>query len=862
MRANGRPLTIRKGKILGLLLAAIFVLGAALQAQPDPGIKISYKKGILSIQNDRFERRFKYDASSRIHFFYPSAWIDRIRGINLMEKGSRDWFELCVNGKLIRSQDGGWDYRGYEKRTLENGGVEFVVRLVGQKQASPVHGRLELRYRFQIFPKSSIMRERLEIVPRRGEIIRLNRYRDQIKLVFPRYNFTVSAPVQLKVEEIRLAEWEAEILPQIDWVLRPNDRLQLSGWRSGRNLAQNHMYHPRRLIRSLSPDSPIQQMKGPIAIMLDNESRSGLILAYEHGSPDNDTSQNYLAVALEAKGERTLITQVRALKGAYVDGEKVTPGNPYATVWVDVGFFEGDTLDQGEATFWKFLYFNQSEHMASRRPTIYYNTWGLQRDEQKEQKKRPQEILTEERVLQEITYAHQLGVDIFVIDDGWQNSAGDWQPHPERFPNGFKRIKAKLDSLGMRLGLWFAAGLVDKNSRLYKEHPEWLVRNKDGSVAIGRWDRAVACFSSGYKDYFIRLMKYWIDQGVTYFKWDGLDKHLCYSPDHYHGDESTSPEERAYRSGYDFILAVTDVARVITEYNPEVIIVYDVTEKMRNVGLAFLSEARFFWMNNGASWYGDLSHYRSKSIRTIANLYNQILPTVLQTSAADPRQSDIFGAQRYNVNTMLLGGGGFWGDLSEMTPEERERIGEVVRLYKRVASTVVSTRPRVTGRIGSSPEIYEFIDPQKAEGQVIAFSGSALLTKYTTQSVNTRNFFCVLRNAYALQEDGSIVLPLLFPQPDATNEAFVLSDPRFEGRIESSTSWLRQAKVTGPKSMEFVNGAPGRQRIFWPEGLGTPRVSSSDPDHVRIQLESTGKDYRIFIEEMMPDIRIEISSEE
>ncbi|MFQ5750935.1 MAG: alpha-galactosidase, partial [bacterium] len=719
----------------------------------------------------------------------------------------------------------------------------------------------QLFYRLQIFPNSNFIRERLEIAPNGAESIALNKYKDQIRLVFPKYYFTVSEAENLKIQEVRLAEWEGEILSQIDWSLRPNDRLQLSGGKSGRNLSQNHMYHPKRIVTPGIQMGFAQEMKGPIGIILDSQKQAGIIVAYEHGSPDDDSTQNYLALGLELKETQTLKTSVQALKGAYLDGEEITASNPYATVWVDVGYFQGDTLDDGEAAFWKFLYFNQSEHLASRQPTFYYNTWGLQRDDQKEKKKRPQEILTEKRVLQEINYAHQLGVDVFVIDDGWQNYFGDWQPITHRFPDGFKKIKAKLDSFGIRLGLWFAAEGIDPNSSLYKNHPEWLVRNEDGTEAMGRWKKPIGCFSSGYKAYFTELCKYWIDQGVTYFKWDGLDKHLCYSPDHRHGDDSVSPQERAYRSGYAFILEVTDVAKTITEYNPDVVIVFDVTEESRNVGLAFLSEARFFWINNGATWYDDLSFYRAKSIRSVAHEFNQILPTVLQTSANYPHQSEMFGAQRYNVNTTLLGGGGFWGDLSEMSFDDRERVGEVVKLFKKVAPTVVATRPRVTGLIGSSPEIYEFINPEKAEGSVIAFSGSALQMVYKTQRVNQKNLFCVLRNAYALTEDGSIDLTFLFPQPDATCEAFVLSNSQFAARIASSTCWLKSAQVTGGNSITYVNGAPGHQQVIWPKHLGKPNVYSSDPSSIRIQIKSIGGDYRIVIAEMLAEISIQILSD-
>ncbi|MFQ6114916.1 MAG: hypothetical protein ACE5NG_12680, partial [bacterium] len=372
-------LILKQQIILAFLFLYIFLLSFALSAQPDTAIKISYEAGILSLQNDVMERQFKYDSSSPIHLFYPLSWVDKKRGLELLKGNSKKWFEFCLENKLIVSEHGGWDYDGYEKRPLENGGTEIVVRLVGQKSVSSVHARLQLFYRLQIFPNSNFIRERLEIAPNGAESIALNKYKDQIRLVFPKYYFTVSEAENLKIQEVRLAEWEGEILSQIDWSLRPNDRLQLSGGKSGRNLAQNHMYHPKRIVTPRIQTGFAQEMKGPIGIILDSQKQAGIIVAYEHGSPDDDSTQNYLALGLELKEVQTLKTSVQALKGAYLDGEEITASNPYATVWVDVGYFQGDTLDDGEAAFWKFLYFNQSEHLASRLPTFYYNTWGLQR---------------------------------------------------------------------------------------------------------------------------------------------------------------------------------------------------------------------------------------------------------------------------------------------------------------------------------------------------------------------------------------------------------------------------------------------------------------------------------------------------
>ena len=81
------------------------------------------------------------------------------------------------------------------------------------------------------------------------------------------------------------------------------------------------------------------------------------------------------------------------------------------------------------------------EKPASRKPEFYYNTWGMQRQD----KTKPlRGILTYERIFEEIGYAAEMGVDIFVLDDGWENKQGEWSPNFERFPDGLAPIKKPI----------------------------------------------------------------------------------------------------------------------------------------------------------------------------------------------------------------------------------------------------------------------------------------------------------------------------------------------------------------------------------------------------------------------------------
>jgi alpha-galactosidase len=74
-----------------------------------------------------------------------------------------------------------------------------------------------------------------------------------------------------------------------------------------------------------------------------------------------------------------------------------------------------------------------------------------------------------------------IGVELFVMDDGWfgsrnhdQAGLGDWYVNPTKFPQGLKGLIDKVNSLGMDFGLWVEPEMVNPDSDLYRAHPDWV----------------------------------------------------------------------------------------------------------------------------------------------------------------------------------------------------------------------------------------------------------------------------------------------------------------------------------------------------------------------------------------------------
>ena len=76
--------------------------------------------------------------------------------------------------------------------------------------------------------------------------------------------------------------------------------------------------------------------------------------------------------------------------------------------------------------------------------------------------------------------------DAFQIDDGYQTAVGDWlSVNPEKFPDGMADFAGKIRKNGMIPGIWLAPFVCEKTSRLYAEHPDWVVTDEKGEPVTG-----------------------------------------------------------------------------------------------------------------------------------------------------------------------------------------------------------------------------------------------------------------------------------------------------------------------------------------------------------------------------------------
>ncbi len=246
----------------------------------------------------------------------------------------------------------------------------------------------------------------------------------------------------------------------------------------------------------------------------------------------------------------------------YLEEKILPPGESIETYETFVSLHKGDYYK----TLSGFSKIMEKKGLAFQKfPASSYQAewcaWGYERN------------FTIEEVLGTLPKVSELGYQWATLDDGWQTAEGDWYLNPQRFPNkdaDMKSFVSEIHKHNLKAMLWWAPLAVDPGTDLIKNHPEYLLLNKDGSKQdITWWDSYYLCPAyepviEYHKNLVNKIMSHWGYEGL---KIDG--QHLnaappCYNEGHHH----SYPEESAEKIP-QFYKAIIETALNI---NPNAVI--------------------------------------------------------------------------------------------------------------------------------------------------------------------------------------------------------------------------------------------------------------------------------------------------
>jgi len=137
----------------------------------------------------------------------------------------------------------------------------------------------------------------------------------------------------------------------------------------------------------------------------------------------------------------------------------------------------------------------------------------------------------EARIVELIRRSANLGVDLFLLDDGWfgtthprnddTTSLGDWDADPAKLPDGLAPLARAAVDAGVRFGIWVEPEMVNSTSELHDAHPEWVLRDlrptreHRNQLVLDTLQKQVRDFAAGVVD---RALAH--DPDISYVKWD------------------------------------------------------------------------------------------------------------------------------------------------------------------------------------------------------------------------------------------------------------------------------------------------------------------------------------------------------
>ncbi|WP_163196639.1 alpha-galactosidase [Bifidobacterium platyrrhinorum] len=154
----------------------------------------------------------------------------------------------------------------------------------------------------------------------------------------------------------------------------------------------------------------------------------------------------------------------------YAGEIELAPGGTYHAPRLLVAV--GDGLNEVSARFHAYLRSFHPELADPGRPRpVTLNTWEAMYFGQ-----------SEEKVIALADAAAAVGIERFVIDDGWftgrrddTKGLGDWQVDKDVWPDGLTRVADHVHGLGMEFGLWFEPEMISPDSDVAREHPDWML---------------------------------------------------------------------------------------------------------------------------------------------------------------------------------------------------------------------------------------------------------------------------------------------------------------------------------------------------------------------------------------------------
>jgi alpha-galactosidase len=371
--------------------------------------------------------------------------------------------------------------------------------------------------------------------------------------------------------------------------------------------------------------------------------------------------------------EQSAMQQVRVTGGfnPFDFGYHLKPGEKLETPPFYAGFTDGGL---GQASRLLHSFERQSilpgGEKAVLRPVLY-NSWEATEFSVDE----PGQVALAER-------AAKLGVERFVIDDGWFGQRktdtaglGDWYVNKQKFPNGLKPVIDKVHALGMDFGIWVEPEMVNPESDLYRKHPDWAMNFPGRPRTLSRNQLLLNLAREDVKEYTF----HWLDElvsnnDIAFLKWD-------YNRNWSEPGWDAMPPEDQKKISVQFVTNLYDILDRLRARHPKLEI-ESCSGGGGRVDLGILRRTDEVWPSDNTDALDRL---------TLQDGFSQAYtPGIMMAWVTDVPNgiNHRVTPLKFRFLVAMSGSLGLGSNLNKWTPEEMQLATRYVAYYKKIRATV------------------------------------------------------------------------------------------------------------------------------------------------------------------------------
>ncbi len=319
----------------------------------------------------------------------------------------------------------------------------------------------------------------------------------------------------------------------------------------------------------------------------------------------------------------------------------------------------------------------------------------------------------ENKLIDLIGQAKELGVDMFLLDDGWfankyprhsdTQGLGDWDETRDKLPNGIGRLTREAKEQGVKFGLWIEPEMVNPKSELYENHKDWVITLPNRDEYYFRNQLVLDLSNPEVQDYVYGIVDGLMTKypDIAFFKWD------CNSPI---TNIYSNYEKRQSHLYVDYVKGLYNVLDRLQAKYPDLPVMMCSGGGGRTdyEGLKYFTE---FWCSDNTDPIERLY---------IQWGYSQIFPSKVQCAHVTTWNKN--ASVKFRTDVAMMGKLGFDLKLDDLTSEETTYAKNAIKEYNRLKPVILEgDQYRLVSPYSGNHTSTMYVGKDKKRATVFAF---------------------------------------------------------------------------------------------------------------------------------------------